>query len=276
MSIRAGRRSRIITTEPYNRMNKTNNRNNNNNANNNSNTTKVYVGNLPWDLTWQDLKDHMKTIGTVQNVDILTDRNGRSKGSAIVEYSRANDALQAIQQLHDSVLKGRPIQVREDRDAVRQDNRGNTNDKGDGNGGMTITIANDTNASTTTNTNTNNRNKNSNNKTVNTETVIGRHVYVGNLSWDVAWQDLKDHMKAAGNVLRADVMTESNGRSKGCGIVEYSTVEEAREAIATLNDTTLMNRLIFVREDRERANTTASSRRLYVGNLVSNKIMHYF
>ena len=38
----------------------------------------------------------------------------------------------------------------------------------------------------------------------------------------VAWQDLKDHFKAAGNVTRADVMTGSDGRSKGCGIVEFS------------------------------------------------------
>lgn len=35
--------------------------------------------------------------------------------------------------------------------------------------------------------------------------VLGNNrVYVGNLSWDVEWQDLKDHMKRAGNVLYAD------------------------------------------------------------------------
>lgn len=44
-----------------------------------------------------------------------------------------------------------------------------------------------------------------------------RRVFVGNLSWDVSWQDLKDHMNTAGNVLYADVLRYEDGRSKGCG-----------------------------------------------------------
>ena len=46
-------------------------------------------------------------------------------------------------------------------------------------------------------------------------------------------------------------MTEPSGRSKGCAVVEYSNAEHAQRAIAELNDTELMGRLIFVREDRE-------------------------
>ena len=47
--------------------------------------------------------------------------------------------------------------------------------------------------------------------------VLGcrRCVYVGNLSWSVTWQDLKDHFKTIGEVVHADVMMESaTGRSK--------------------------------------------------------------
>ena len=40
---------------------------------------------------------------------------------------------------------------------------------------------------------------------------------VGNLAWGVAWHHLKDHFKAAGEVVHADVMMEpGSGRSKGC------------------------------------------------------------
>ena len=42
----------------------------------------------------------------------------------------------------------------------------------------------------------------------------GTRVYVGNLSWDAQWQDLKDHMRGTQqdlNVLHADIMTEANG-----------------------------------------------------------------
>ncbi|KAH8919561.1 RNA-binding domain-containing protein [Atractiella rhizophila] len=42
-----------------------------------------------------------------------------------------------------------------------------------------------------------------------------------------------------------------NGMSKGCGVVEYATYDEAQRAIKELNDKTLMGRQIFIREDRE-------------------------
>ena len=51
----------------------------------------------------------------------------------------------------------------------------------------------------------------------------GKNVYVGNLTWTVSWQDLKDHFKTIGPVLNADVMQEPDGRSKGCGLVKFAT-----------------------------------------------------
>ena len=87
----------------------------------------------------------------------------------------------------------------------------------------------------------------------------GKRLYVGNLAFDCAWYDLKDHFKSCGNVVRADIMEEHGGRSKGCGIVEFALAEEAQLAIATLNDTDLKGRPIFVREDRE-TSVTASGR----------------
>lgn len=83
------------------------------------------------------------------------------------------------------------------------------------------------------------------------DTPVGNSVYVGNLSWDTRWQGLKDHMRQAGDVIHAEVFTESSGRSAGCGIVEYESVDAASRAIATLNETMLDGRNIFVRVDRE-------------------------
>ena len=94
-------------------------------------------------------------------------------------------------------------------------------------------------------------------------------VYVGNLSWNVAWQDLKDHCKTAGSVVHADVMMEPDGRSKGCGIVQFASAREAAHAIATLNDTELNGRQIFLREDREAAKVSGAAN-VYVGNLSWN------
>ncbi|KIW69019.1 hypothetical protein PV04_04923 [Phialophora macrospora] len=78
-----------------------------------------------------------------------------------------------------------------------------------------------------------------------------RRVYVGNLAYDVKWHHLKDFMRQAGEVLFADVLLLPNGMSKGCGIVEYATREQAQQAIQTLSNQSLMGRLVYVREDRE-------------------------
>uniref|UniRef100_A0A093UVE3 Putative RNA-binding protein n=1 Tax=Talaromyces marneffei PM1 TaxID=1077442 RepID=A0A093UVE3_TALMA len=78
-----------------------------------------------------------------------------------------------------------------------------------------------------------------------------RRVYVGNLSYDVKWHHLKDFMRQAGEVLFADVLLLPNGMSKGCGIVEYATREQAQHAVNTLSNQNLMGRLVYVREDRE-------------------------
>ena len=62
-------------------------------------------------------------------------------------------------------------------------------------------------------------------------------------------QDLKDYFGAVGNVRYADVLREAGpgSRSKGCGIVEFETPDEAAAAIVQLNDTELDGRKIFIR-----------------------------
>ncbi|KAK0253186.1 g-strand binding protein, partial [Friedmanniomyces endolithicus] len=83
------------------------------------------------------------------------------------------------------------------------------------------------------------------------ESSQDRRVYVGNLSYDVKWGQLKDFMRQAGDVVFADVLLLANGMSKGCGIVEYASRDEAQTAITTLSNQNLMGRLVYVREDRE-------------------------
>jgi len=84
--------------------------------------------------------------------------------------------------------------------------------------------------------------------------------YVGNLSYSTKWPSLKDHMREAGEVVFAEVYVDTTGKSKGCGIVEYATARDAANAIQTLNATTLDNRPIFVREDREPRQPTNRTR----------------
>ncbi|CAE7652408.1 PABN1 [Symbiodinium sp. CCMP2456] len=74
----------------------------------------VYVANVDWKATWQELKDHMKQAGTVEFCSILTEDGtdwGRSKGMACVRYATEQDVANAIATLNQSDFKGRPIKV---------------------------------------------------------------------------------------------------------------------------------------------------------------------
>ncbi|KII87679.1 hypothetical protein PLICRDRAFT_112088 [Plicaturopsis crispa FD-325 SS-3] len=76
-------------------------------------------------------------------------------------------------------------------------------------------------------------------------------VYVGNLSYDVKYRDLMEFMRGAGEVLFAEVLVTPTGVSKGCGIVEFASVEDAQRAVRELSEMSLLGRPVFIREDRE-------------------------
>ena len=78
-------------------------------------------------------------------------------------------------------------------------------------------------------------------------------LYVGGLPYQTTDQDLIDLFNQAGQVTFARVITDRDtGRSKGFGFVEMSNDQEAQDAIARLNGTSLGSRTITVNEARER------------------------
>src|SRR5438034_98519 len=85
------------------------------------------------------------------------------------------------------------------------------------------------------------------------EIEMGRKLYVGNLSYDVADSDLSKMFEAHGTVESAQViMDRDTGRSKGFGFVEMKTDQEAQAAIAGLNGQESGGRSLTVNEARPR------------------------
>ncbi|ORX79511.1 hypothetical protein BCR32DRAFT_281356 [Anaeromyces robustus] len=78
----------------------------------------------------------------------------------------------------------------------------------------------------------------------------GCQLHVGNLLFEERWQSLKEHFSKAGNVVHADIVLDSNGRSKGFGTVLMSTPEEANKAIEMFNETDFNGRTIQVKLDK--------------------------
>lgn len=78
---------------------------------------KIYVGNLPFSSTQEDLESLFGRHGTVSSVNVITDREtGRPRGFAFVEMETASDADDAIRALDGSNLGGRDIRVNEAQD----------------------------------------------------------------------------------------------------------------------------------------------------------------
>lgn len=208
---------------------------------------RVYVGNLAWSVRSQDLKELLEQQDpplAVTKVDVLLTPHGRSKGCAIVEFATVEAAKLACVTMNDVEFHGRPIFVREDREESSSSGAAPTPRSA-------AVVASGTSTASGTAVAPGGQSK---------------RVYVGNLSWTLTWQALKDHMRQAGEVVHAQIITEFNtGRSKGCGIVEYATEEEAQTAITTLTDSELEGRTIFVREDREKVPATGAAGATTVG-----------
>ena len=75
-------------------------------------TPRVYVGNLSFDATESDLLELFSGIGSVQNVEIVANREThRSKGFGFVQLSTIDEAKRAVVELHDKEYMGRKMVV---------------------------------------------------------------------------------------------------------------------------------------------------------------------
>ena len=83
---------------------------------------KLYVGNLSFSATEDELREYFAQAGTPDTVAIVKDRmTGRSRGFGFVEMSNDSEAQQAIEQLDGKDFKGRPLKINEAR--AREDGR---------------------------------------------------------------------------------------------------------------------------------------------------------
>eukprot|EP01083_Nonionella_stella_P067203 177596_1 len=180
-------------------------------------STRVFVSNLDYKTKWRILKQHMSQAGEVVRADILWNRWGRSQGCAIVEYKTFEAAKKAIQSLNASSLGPRNIFVREDREPR----------------GFRLEQVTATSRSPDP-----------------TELNRGHTLYVGNLPYSSTWQDLKDLFAKFGPVIRAHVMVNADGTSKGFGTVQFENEKDSEKAIYALHQYILYSRPLVVRKWR--------------------------
>ena len=87
-------------------------------------TKKLFVGNLPFQVTDFDLEDLFKEYGEVTSAKVIVDRKtGRSRGYGFVEMGTEETAQRSIEGLNGADIKGRPINVSFAREQVEGSGR---------------------------------------------------------------------------------------------------------------------------------------------------------
>jgi RNA recognition motif-containing protein len=95
----------------------------------------IYVGNMSYNVTEEDLKQAFEPFGEVESVRIIKDMySGRSKGFGFVEMPGKSEAQSAIESLNGKELKGRTVKVNQarPRSEGRRGGRGGGGSRGGG------------------------------------------------------------------------------------------------------------------------------------------------
>jgi RNA recognition motif-containing protein len=72
----------------------------------------IYVGNVEWNTTDQELEDLFVTYGTIRSAQIIKDHtSGKSKGFGFVEMEDEEAAETAMKELHGTELRGRTLKI---------------------------------------------------------------------------------------------------------------------------------------------------------------------
>ncbi|XP_010560561.1 PREDICTED: heterogeneous nuclear ribonucleoprotein M isoform X5 [Haliaeetus leucocephalus] len=221
---------------------------------------RAFITNIPFDVKWQSLKDLVKEkVGEVTYVELLMDAEGKSRGCAVVEFKMEESMKKAAEVLNKHSLGGRPLKVKEVRRAsVLSDPDGEHARRamqkvmaaaggmgiGPGPGGPGMinippSILN---------------NPNIPNEIIHALQAgrLGSTVFVANLDYKVGWKKLKEVFSMAGVVVRADILEDKDGKSRGIGTVTFEQAIEAVQAISMFNGQLLFDRPMHVKMD-ERA-----------------------
>lgn len=236
-------------------------------------TNRLYVHNLHYGVRWYDLKDFMRTVGEVAHAKVLMSSTGRSQGCGIVVYATPEEAQRAIDTLNGQELKGRPIAIREDREPQRTAEQASAEGAGTSAklpSEATSEAPSGGHLSTSSDASSDPQSGISSNAgggapsggapssgapsggagSSGASATEGVSVFVGNLPFGIAWQQLKQLFSTVGPVMRADIHMTPQRRSRGHGTVIFYDEETARRAIERFHNYKLEGRVIDVREDK--------------------------
>jgi len=173
---------------------------------------KLYVGNLAWGVDQDTFKDLFAEFDTNEEVVVMDQESGRSRGFGFVTVPNQAEADRLIDSLDGVDIEGRPLKVNV---SVAKERRGPREPREP--------------------------------REPRAYSFDGRKIYFGNLSWGMDHLDLQDLCSEFGNVEDARLITDRDtGRSRGFGFVTMSSISEADEVVAQLNGQDVDGRVLRV------------------------------
>ncbi|XP_058085796.1 28 kDa ribonucleoprotein, chloroplastic-like isoform X1 [Magnolia sinica] len=180
---------------------------------------KIYVVNLPWDLFAPEIKNLFAECGTVKDVEVIKQKNGKSRGFAFVTMASVEEARAAIDKFDSCEMQGRTIRVEFAKSLKKPSPPPEGSTVGE----------------------------------------TRHKIFVSNLAWKVRSSDLREFFSAIYNPVSARVVFENpSGRSAGYGFVSFTTKEEADAAIAALDGKELMGRPIRLKISQRKVEESES------------------
>ncbi|XP_059847492.1 myelin expression factor 2-like [Hemitrygon akajei] len=210
---------------------------------------RVFVSNIPFEMKWQTLKDLMREkVGEVTYVELFMDADGKSRGCGVVEFKSEDNMKKAVEVMDKQSFSGRPLKVKEDLDGEHArrmmqkfggfDRMGMVGGGIGGGPGMNIPPA------------------LLNNPNVPRDVLsalqagrLGSTIFIVNLDFKVGWKKLKEVFSMAGNVVRADIVEDKDGKSRGMGTVTFERPIESVQALSMFNGQLLFDRPMHIKMD---------------------------
>ncbi|CAG8569753.1 9836_t:CDS:2 [Ambispora gerdemannii] len=178
--------------------------------------TNIYVKNLDTEVSLEEFTELFESYGKITSAVIATDENGNSKGFGFVNYENHEEANQAVNDLHDSDLKGKKLFVaRAQKKHEREEELRRQYEQA---------------------------------KLEKLSKYKGVNLYIKNLEDDIDDEKLRQEFSVYGVITSAKVMRDDKGQSKGFGFVCFTTTEESSKAINEMNGRMIGTKPIYVAE----------------------------
>lgn len=172
--------------------------------------TEVFIGNIPFSMNWQSLKDLMRQVGEVDRADIRLDSRGRSMGYGTVVFKTAEEANIAIEKFQGYEVEGRKLDTRPGKTYEERKPPRSSRPVVDKNSEFTRDVVGGGSKSDT--------------------------IFVDNLPFVTSQEDLFELFETIGKVLQAELQYDAQGRTSGRAVVKFESEDLAVLAIENLDN----------------------------------------